>query len=147
MGLPESSGVSIASASGWTVRSALPAARVARGGSPGRGARSSVAGALLAALAAALPAQTEWQRSALDGRFGHALAYDSARGRVVLFGGTASLLTLSDTWEWNGNVWTRQTPAVSPPARIGHALAYDVARGRVVLFGGHGPGGTLSDTW
>ena len=70
-------------------------------------------------------------------RHGHALGYDSARGRVVLFGGiNDSTGYLSDTWEWDGNVWTQRTPAQSPPAR-GVALAYDSARGRIVLFGGY----------
>jgi hypothetical protein len=75
----------------------------------------------------------------------HALAYDSARGRVVLFGGFGPN-ALADTWEWDGAVWLRRTPANSPPARAAHALAYDSARGRVVLFGGYSPT-NLSDTW
>ena len=50
-------------------------------------------------------------------RVGEAMAYDSARKQVVLFGGAASSpsstsLTgtwtlLSDTWVWDGRVWTR----------------------------------------
>jgi hypothetical protein len=84
------------------------------------------------------------------GRSEHALAYDSGRGRVVLFGGSDNGIKLSDTWEWDGTNWTKRSPATSPPARTGHALAYDSARGRVVLFGGsRNPpnGGILSDTW
>ena len=73
-------------------------------------------------------------------RTGHALAYDSARGRVVLFGGfDSSGNVFSDTWEWDGDAWTDVTPSganTSPSARNNHALAYDSARGRVVLFGG-----------
>ena len=82
-------------------------------------------------------------------RFGHALAYDSARGRVVLFGGDRFTNRLSDTWEWDGTAWTDVTPTgASPPARRGHALAYDSDRGRVVLFGGRDGSFTfLSDTW
>ena len=89
-----------------------------------------------------------------SGRLDHALAYDSARGRVVLYGGLEELeegaRRLSDTWEWDGTSWTKVTPIgadASPPARIAHALAYDIARGRVVLFGGFGNSGVLSDTW
>ncbi|MBI3447641.1 MAG: hypothetical protein HY049_01780 [Acidobacteria bacterium] len=77
----------------------------------------------------------------------HAIAYDSARGRVVLFGGVGDSGLLSDTLEWDGTAWVNVTPAVSPPARYGHALAYDSSRGRVVLFGGNGLNGFLADTW
>jgi len=36
-------------------------------------------------------------------REGHAMAYDIARGRVVLFGGLdAKMNTLNDTWLWDG---------------------------------------------
>ena len=85
-------------------------------------------------------------------RFGHVLAYDSARGRVVLFGGQdSSLNELSDTWEWDGSAWTDVTPAganASPSARTFPALAYDSARERVVLFGGQDSSDNeLSDTW
>ena len=81
-------------------------------------------------------------------REGHAMAYDSARGRVVLFGGTDGNGPLGDTWEWDGHSWVQRTPATSPTARYGHAMAYDSARGHVVLFGGGGsPGESLADTW
>src|SRR5438445_7314701 len=45
-----------------------------------------------------------WRRLAQagpSGRTGHAIAYDAARGRTVLFGGDNSAL-LGDTWEWDG---------------------------------------------
>jgi hypothetical protein len=82
-------------------------------------------------------------------RVGHALAYDSARGRVVLFGGhDGSSANVAETWEWDGSSWTRRTPAIRPPARQWHAMAFDSARGRVVLFGGRTDSGTyLGDTW
>lgn len=72
-------------------------------------------------------------------RRGHGLAYDSARGRVVLFGGETEPTTqLDDLWEWDGSRWT-QLPkggAQWPAARAGHAMAYDPSRRRVVVFGG-----------
>src|SRR5512134_80585 len=40
-------------------------------------------------------------RSSPLSRNGHAMAYDSARGRVVLFGGVRSSGYLADTWEWD----------------------------------------------
>jgi hypothetical protein len=84
-----------------------------------------------------------WVPTSIPARFNHAMAYDAARQRVVLFGGGG---TLSDTWEWDGVTWTHRTPAASPPARGGHAMAWDAARQRVVLFGGYA-NDFLSDTW
>src|SRR6185295_2793722 len=83
----------------------------------------------------------------------HAMAYDSLRGRVVLFGGGfTGGLVLGDTWEWDGTYWT-QVANSGPSPRYGHALAYDSRRRRVVLFGGQTkiPGTDsskyLDDTW
>jgi hypothetical protein len=84
----------------------------------------------------------------------HALAYDAARGRVVLFGGSG-LKAFADTWEWDGNSWTQRFPPTSPPARVAHAMVYDSIRKRIVLFGGadtprhleNGTETTFADTW
>lgn len=66
----------------------------------------------------------------------HAMAYDSRRGRTVLFGGEASGGSHpTDTWEWDGTSWTSM-------ATTGHAggwgpvMAFDKRRGKTVLFGG-----------
>jgi galactose oxidase-like protein len=67
-------------------------------------------------------------------RSGHAMVYDSARERVVLFGGYDGSLELADTWEWDGGTWVERTPATSPPFCSGNSMAYDSARGRTVLF-------------
>lgn len=81
------------------------------------------------------------------------MAYDSARDRVVLFGGLpASLSTagMDDTWEWDGTTWTEITPAARPPGRGVHGhLTYDPRRDRVVLFGGGSQPGamTYTDLW
>ena len=67
----------------------------------------------------------------------HAMVYDSARDRVVLFGGSNnSNVVLGDTWEFDGTQWQQRFPAHSPPARMRHAMTYDTARGVTVLFGG-----------
>ena len=51
-----------------------------------------------------------------SGRFGASMAYDSATGDVVLFGGQDSGSGyLNDTWTWNGTTWNEQSPAASPP--------------------------------
>ena len=77
----------------------------------------------------------------------HAMAYDSARQRTVLFGGVW-FPTSSGTWEFDSSTlaWTAVAPASSPPARIRHAMVFDSARSCVVLFGGT-TGPALSDTW
>jgi hypothetical protein len=87
-------------------------------------------------------------------RIRFSMAYDSARSRVVVFGGVvrsgAQTYIANDTWEWNGTSWTEQATsggAVRPPARREHAMAYDSQRGRIVLFGGEGEAGDLDDTW
>jgi hypothetical protein len=65
-----------------------------------------------------------------------ALAYDAARQRVVLFGGTLSTQGTQETWLWDGNNWTLVDPATKPPAGSGNAMTYDAAREEVVLFSG-----------
>jgi len=81
-------------------------------------------------------------------RISHALAYDAARQRIVLFGGYDPLnpAYFGDTWEWDGSNWKQRIQTDNPPARAGHALAYDAVRQHVVLFGG-GAFAALNDTW
>jgi len=77
----------------------------------------------------------------------HAMAYDEARGEVVLFGGVNGGLR-DDTWVWDGTGWTLKTPLHKPVARAYHAMAYDAARGQVVLFGGADSSNMRrDDTW
>lgn len=77
------------------------------------------------------------------------MAFDDARGVVVLFGGVTSASggELGDTWEWDGAAWTRR-PAGGPIARHGHAMAYFPQVG-VVLHGGvnDNNGEYYADTW
>lgn len=74
-----------------------------------------------------------------------AMAYDSARARVVLFGGGDNDHGyLGDTWEWDGATatWSQIQPATSPSTRGYTSMVYDAARARTVLFGGYsGTGG------
>jgi hypothetical protein len=71
------------------------------------------------------------------------MAYDSARGVTVLFGGYDDYQSQDDTWEWDGASWT-QVADTNPWGRYDHAIAYDSARGVTVLFGGwYG----YDDTW
>lgn len=89
-------------------------------------------------------------------RTGAGMAYDVARGKTVLFGGSGARVGgrgtfLNDTWEWNGSTWTRVATPAAPSARTGVGMVYDSARAKIVLFGGMefrpGGNGHLADTW
>jgi hypothetical protein len=67
------------------------------------------------------------------------MAFDSSRGRTVLFPGGRDFA--STTWEWDGVAWL-QVATTGPVPRQGHAMVYDSHRGRTVLFGGY-----THDTW
>ncbi|MBN2445264.1 MAG: hypothetical protein JXO22_00945 [Phycisphaerae bacterium] len=82
-----------------------------------------------------------------DARYAHAVAYDSDRGKLVLFGGFVGGVPNGETWEWDGTTWTRLAPANAPSARSGHAMTYDAEREEVVLFGGQDAGGLSQQTW
>ncbi|MFT3836494.1 MAG: hypothetical protein QM723_05825 [Myxococcaceae bacterium] len=88
------------------------------------------------------------QRSPADSPpplYAAAMAYDSARKKMMLFGGVNA-----QTWEWDGVNWAQRTPAHSPPARGSPSLGYDSKRQVLVLFGGssYDPhGGYFNDTW
>lgn len=112
-------------------------------------ASAAVMGAMYpAAPAAEARTDPQWSLFSEDGpppAVTHAMAYDSARGRVVLFGGYNDMSLLGNTWEWDGSEWTQ--PASSGPSpRWDHAMAYDAVRQRVVLFGGD-DGLFNCDTW
>jgi hypothetical protein len=74
------------------------------------------------------------------------MAYDSSRGRTVLFGGMKSapvgMTLFNDTTEWDGQNWT-QVADTGPSGRYEASMAYDAQRNQTVLFGG----GALKDTW
>jgi hypothetical protein len=82
-------------------------------------------------------------------RFGASMAYDTATGNVVMFGGeNRQARAPRGTWAWDGSTWTKQAPTTSPPGRIYPAMAYDAATGTVVMFGGEtATGRLLHDTW
>ncbi len=90
---------------------------------------------------------TKLSQTGPSARAGHEMAYDAARGEVVLFGGHDGAYR-DDTWVWNGTSWTEKTGlATKPGARSWHAMAYDESRQVVVLFGGWNGGSYLGDTW
>lgn len=84
-------------------------------------------------------------------RHDHKMAFDSAHGVVVLFGGMGA--PSSDTWtyDYSANTWTNKNPSgTKPSARYEHNMVYDNANCVVILFGGDEDGQTYtfkSDTW
>jgi hypothetical protein len=61
----------------------------------------------------------------------HAMAYDSDRHVVVMFGGTgAGASALADTWQFDGamNKWSVLSPLASPPPALHVRMAYDSVR-------------------
>jgi hypothetical protein len=87
-----------------------------------------------------------------------ALAFDSARGKTVLFGGQGAGAgqppPLGDTWEWDGTTWAQKCTAApcttagnAPTARPGAAMAFDAVHASTLLFGGGATGMEQNDTW
>ena len=93
---------------------------------------------------AAPPSGAAWPGA----RYGHALAYDPVRQRVLLFGGgSPDADALDDFWALDtaSASWEDLTPPASvrqaagaawPPARMDHGFVLDADRGVLVLAGG-----------
>lgn len=85
-------------------------------------------------------------------RTGSAMAFDSAHGVAVVFGGRTGVYPIdsvahADTWIWDGRVWNA-IPVIGPSGRYNHTMAYDQARNQVVLFGGQDlQNNVFRDTW
>lgn len=56
-------------------------------------------------------------------RSASAMAFNSERSRVVLFGGSSSSdVLVGDTWEWDGSFWT-QMEDIGPAPRFREVVA------------------------
>jgi hypothetical protein len=71
------------------------------------------------------------------------IAFDSMRGKLMLFGGYSNVDSLykQDIWQWSGTdaTWTNLTNANPKPAgRYQGGLVYDSKRDQLILFGGVG---------
>jgi hypothetical protein len=87
-------------------------------------------------------------------RRAHSMAWDEARGELVMFGGTAGQdVFFDETWIWDGVNWRDAQPVDRPSPRSASQMAYDPIRQRVVLFGGYyntgatNEGNDFDDTW
>jgi cysteine-rich repeat protein len=76
-----------------------------------------------------------------EARADFGMAFDSKRGRVIVWGGPTS----NDTWFYDGTSWTNKM-SMYPTFRLGPAMTYDSARDRVIMHGG-GPGSPKDDVW
>jgi hypothetical protein len=87
-----------------------------------------------ATFTAAQPTTRAETRVTLPPLHHESVAFDAARGRLVVYGGSDSL---KGTWEWDGTRWTQATDsASSPPVRGGATLGYDPSQRKLVMFGG-----------
>jgi hypothetical protein len=88
-------------------------------------------------------------------RWGAAMAYDAATGKIILFGGLFGgydgTRRLGDTWAYDpsARTWTHLKLAGQAPSARGYAAtAYEQSARKVILFGGFaGPHGLLDDAW
>ncbi len=83
-------------------------------------------------------------------RWGHAMVFDSARQRTMLFGGrlVASDELVGDTWQWDDRHWV-QVSDLGPKGRYRHKMADNSTRQRIILFGGRvaPTGPPTNETW
>ena len=102
------------------------------------------------------PAARTWtERTAVGSkpseRYGHSMAFDGSRGKVVLFGGwdMSTGGSLNDVWDWDPTTgaWTQRLTTNSPnlpSTRMYASLVSDDARGRLEVLAGstmYNPGG------
>ncbi|MEM7203353.1 MAG: hypothetical protein AAF628_24025 [Planctomycetota bacterium] len=69
-------------------------------------------------------------------RKAQAMAYDSARRRIVMFGGSDNRDFRNDTYEYDGTGWDFRYTG-PPGARNEPVMAYDAGRSRMVMLGGY----------
>lgn len=81
---------------------------------------------------------TAWTPLAIDGpspRHRHAMAYDAARDRIVLYGGTDDFGPRSDTWEFDGAAWIERQPSSTIPDAGNYHAAYDPIAAATIVVG------------
>jgi hypothetical protein len=79
-------------------------------------------------------------------RANNAIAYDSSRDALAIFGGLDSSGLKNDTWIYNGTTLAQLPTTGGPSPRHGAAAIYDPSRGVTVMFGGATPT-LVADTW
>ncbi len=90
--------------------------------------------------------QKEAPKSSPSARYAPLMAYDTARKRVILFGGGGRPNeSFGDTWAWDGTTWLRLGTMISDDGKGsgGGAMAYDEAHQVTVIY--DFPGGDPGD--
>ena len=113
------------------------------------------------------PTTSTWSERTAAGvkpsqRYGHSMAYDGSRGKVVVFGGwdmnSSSGTSLNDVWDWDPTTgaWTQRltgSEANVPTPRRYASMVSDDARARIELVAGYpdytsyGTGGMGGNTY
>ena len=90
---------------------------------------------------------TSWSRKRVDispsARNGAAIAYDSSRGKAVLYGGSFN----NDCWLWDGADWAEMLPPDPETLFYRYAMAFDSARGETIMAVKPEFGSAEMDTW
>ncbi|MEO6954044.1 MAG: kelch repeat-containing protein [Polyangia bacterium] len=83
------------------------------------------------------------------GRTQAAVALDSTRHLLYVFGGLRQGAYLADLWvlDLSTTTWHRLPIGGGPVGRAGASVAWDTVLDRMLLFGGKGDAGLLSDGW
>jgi hypothetical protein len=82
------------------------------------------------------------------------MAYDSARGMIVAYGGNlqgdqtaqSELTFPTDTWTWDGQTW-KQVDTTGLGTRYHYAMTYDSVRKTTLIFGGSAHTSNRNDLW
>jgi hypothetical protein len=81
---------------------------------------------------------------------GSSVAYDPARGSLIVVGGAclAGSHDIAQTWAFTNAAWTHVAGTLNPSWRYDASIAYDPRSKSVILFGGTSADSSLlSDTW
>ncbi|MEM4337114.1 MAG: kelch repeat-containing protein [Candidatus Woesearchaeota archaeon] len=77
-----------------------------------------------------------------------AMAYDSNRKVVVMYGGLGEgFEILNDTWEYNGTDWKEVSTSTNPGPLYWQKAVFDSSRNVIVMFGGYNGSDVLNKTW
>ena len=83
-------------------------------------------------------------------RYKYGACYDSARSRVVMYGGANTQLLgvpINQTWEYDGVTWSSVATSGNPGPRERPSMCYYTGIGKSVLFGGYDGFGLRDETW
>jgi len=90
----------------------------------------------------------EISKSGPSGRRAHAMAYDSKRKKIILFGGYNGTSYLNDVWTYGATGWTKIKATGGVPKVARHSIVYDQKNNQIVMFGGeNSTNNQLGSTW